>query len=201
MFCNHNYKYCTIGSETCNGTFIFFSGYVQGMSFLAGMLLLHMNPYEAFVCFSNLLNTQLFLSFFRVNQDVMNAYYQTFEVFFKENLPKLYHHFSEHSLTPDLYLVDYIYTLFSRSLPLDVATRVWDLFLRDGDEFIFRTSLGILSMYQDILLNFDFIHLAQFLTKLPEDLDSEVLFNSIMTIRMFIGGEKQTFSSALATKL
>ena len=27
-------------------------------------------------------------------------------------------------------------------MPLDVACRVWDVFLRDGEEFLFRTALG-----------------------------------------------------------
>jgi len=39
--------------------------------------------------------------------------------------------------------IDYrMYTLFAKSLPLDVASRVWDVFCRDGEEFLFRTALG-----------------------------------------------------------
>ena len=176
-------------------------GYAQGMSFLAAMLLLNMESSDAFVCLGNILNSKLLVSFFRVNQTVMNAYYKTYEEFFKENLPKLHKHFNEHKLSPDLYLVDYIYTLFSRSLPLDIASRVWDLFLRDGDQFIFRAALGILSMYYEDLLNLDFIYLAQFLTKLPDDIDSDKLFSYISGIRMTIGSEKLTFSSVLSQKL
>ncbi|CAG2110726.1 unnamed protein product [Medioppia subpectinata] len=176
-------------------------GYAQGMSFLAAMLLLNMESEPAFVCLANLLNRQLLVSFFRVNQTVMNAYYKTYEEFFKENLPKLYKHFNEQKLSPDLYLVDYIYTLFSRSLPLDIASRIWDLFLRDGEEFIFRAALGILSMYYEVLLNLDFIYLAQFLTKLPEDIDSDKLFSYISGIHMTTGAEKTPFSDVLSTKL
>ena len=35
-----------------------------------------------------------------------------------------------------------IFTLYSKSLPLDVASRVWDLFCRDGEEFLFKTAIG-----------------------------------------------------------
>ena len=35
-----------------------------------------------------------------------------------------------------------MFTLYAKSLPLDVASRVWDLFSRDGEEFLFRTALG-----------------------------------------------------------
>jgi len=177
-------------------------GYVQGMSFLAAMLLLNMKPSQAFICFANLLNNQLLLSFFRVDQRPMNAYYKTYEDFFKDNLPKLYNHFQEHKLTPDLYLVDYIYTLFSRSLPLDVASVIWDLFLRDGDQFIFRASLGILAMHETLLYDMDFIHLAQFLTKLPDDINQDDLFASIANIKMTLSNDnKNTFENVLNNKL
>jgi len=35
-----------------------------------------------------------------------------------------------------------MYTMFAKSLPLDVTSRVWDVFFRDGEEFLFRTALG-----------------------------------------------------------
>ncbi|XP_023218167.1 TBC1 domain family member 12-like [Centruroides sculpturatus] len=116
-------------------------GYVQGMSFIAAMLLLNMDAVDAFICFANLLNRPCQLAFFRVEQHMMTAYYSMYEEFFKENLGALFNHFDKQGLSSDLYLVDWIYTLFSRSLPLDVACRVWDVFLRDGEEFLFRTAL------------------------------------------------------------
>ncbi|CAN8023570.1 unnamed protein product [Ixodes persulcatus] len=171
-------------------------GYVQGMSFLAAMLLLNLDVADAFICFANLLNRPCQLAFFRVDQPQMNAYYTLYEDFFRENLPKLFAHFQKQSLTSDLYLVDWIYTLYSRSLPLDVASRVWDVFLRDGEEFLFRSALGIMRLYEQVLLQLDFINLAQFLTKLPEDMNSDVLFDSIGAIRMTVN--KRNFAQVLA---
>ena len=72
----------------------------------------------------------------------MRAYFDTYEVFFEENLPQLFCHFKEQNLTPDLYIIDWMFTLYAKSLPLDVASRVWDVFCRDGEEFLFRTALG-----------------------------------------------------------
>lgn len=171
-------------------------GYVQGMSFLAAMLLLNLDVADAFICFANLLNRPCQLAFFRVDQAQMNTYYTLYNDFFRENLPKLFSHFEKHNLTSDLYLVDWIYTLYSRSLPLDVACRVWDVFLRDGEEFLFRSALGILRLYQEVLLRLDFINLAQFLTKLPEDMGSDVLFEAISAIRMTVN--KRSFAQVLA---
>lgn len=37
----------------------------------------------------------------------MLKYFAVFEVFFEENLPRLFGHFQSSNLTPDLYLIDW----------------------------------------------------------------------------------------------
>ncbi|XP_038658219.1 TBC1 domain family member 12-like [Scyliorhinus canicula] len=167
-------------------------GYVQGMSFVAAVLILNLEEADAFIAFANLLNKPCQLAFFRVDHSMMLKYFASFEVFFEENLPKLFAHFTNNSLTPDIYLIDWIFTLYSKSLPLDLACRVWDVFCRDGEEFLFRTALGILKLYEDILVKMDFIHRTQFLTKLPEDITSEKLFACITTVQMHSSNKKWT---------
>lgn len=171
-------------------------GYVQGMSFIAAILLLNMDVADAFVCFANLLNRPCQLAFFRMDETLMTAYYRTFEEFFKENLPNLYAHFKIQSVTPNLYLMEWVFLLYSKSLPLDVACRVWDIFFRDGEEFLFKTAIAILNIYESILLKMDFIHVAQFLTKLPEDISGEQLFKEVENVRMQI--DKRGFQAVHA---
>uniref|UniRef100_A0A673G6I5 TBC1 domain family member 12-like n=1 Tax=Sinocyclocheilus rhinocerous TaxID=307959 RepID=A0A673G6I5_9TELE len=124
------------------------------------------------------------------------------KVFFEENLPRLFNHFKSYNLTPDLYLIDWIFTLYTKSLPLDVACRVWDVFCRDGEEFLFRTGLGILRLYEDVLLQMDFIHIAQFLTRLPEDTPSERLLSCIANTQMISSNRKwaQVFNALIKDK-
>uniref|UniRef100_A0A8C8S8F8 TBC1 domain family member 12 n=1 Tax=Pelusios castaneus TaxID=367368 RepID=A0A8C8S8F8_9SAUR len=177
----HDLLHSVLGAYTCYRPDV---GYVQGMSFIAAVLILNLEEADAFIAFANLLNKPCQLAFFRVDHSMMLKYFATFEVFFEENLPKLFLHFKSYSLTPDIYLIDWIFTLYSKSLPLDLACRVWDVFCRDGEEFLFRTGLGILRLYEDVLLQMDFIHIAQFLTKLPEDITSEKLFSCIAAIQM-----------------
>ncbi|XP_031293670.1 TBC1 domain family member 14 isoform X2 [Camelus dromedarius] len=157
---------------------------VQGMSFIAAVLILNLDTADAFIAFSNLLNKPCQMAFFRVDHGLMLTYFAAFEVFFEENLPKLFAHFKKNNLTPDIYLIDWIFTLYSKSLPLDLACRIWDVFCRDGEEFLFRTALGILKLFEDILTKMDFIHIAQFLTRLPDDLPAEEFFASIAAVQM-----------------
>ncbi|KAK2824682.1 hypothetical protein Q5P01_021857 [Channa striata] len=177
----HDLLHSVLGAYTCYRPDI---GYVQGMSFIAAVLILNLEEAEAFITFANLLNKPCQMAFFRVDHELMLKYFAAFEVFFEENLPRLFSHFQTNSLTPDLYLIDWIFTLYSKSLPLDVACRVWDVFCRDGEESLFRTGLGILRLYEDVLLQMDFIHIAQFLTRLPDDLEPHTLFNSMAGTHM-----------------
>ncbi|XP_042792912.1 TBC1 domain family member 14 isoform X1 [Panthera leo] len=177
----HDTLHSILGAYTCYRPDV---GYVQGMSFIAAVLILNLDTADAFIAFSNLLNKPCQMAFFRVDHGLMLTYFAAFEVFFEENLPKLFAHFKKNNLTPDIYLIDWIFTLYSKSLPLDLACRIWDVFCRDGEEFLFRTALGILKLFEDILTKMDFIHIAQFLTRLPEDLPAEEVFASIATIQM-----------------
>ncbi|XP_073898772.1 TBC1 domain family member 14 isoform X1 [Castor canadensis] len=177
----HDMLHSILGAYTCYRPDV---GYVQGMSFIAAVLILNLDAADAFIAFSNLLNKPCQMAFFRVDHGLMLTYFAAFEVFFEENLPKLFAHFKKNNLTPDIYLIDWIFTLYSKSLPLDLACRVWDVFCRDGEEFLFRTALGILKLFEDILARMDFIHSAQFLTRLPEDLPADEVFAAIATVQM-----------------
>ncbi|XP_036428043.1 TBC1 domain family member 12 isoform X2 [Colossoma macropomum] len=195
----HDLLHSVLGAYTCYRPDV---GYVQGMSFIAAVLILNMEEADAFIAFANLLNKPCQMAFFRVDHELMLKYFAAFQVFFEENLPKLFSHFQSSSLTPDLYLIDWIFTLYSKSLPLDVACRVWDVFCRDGEEFLFRTGLGILRLYEEVLLCMDFIHIAQFLTRLPDDVSVDRLFGCISCTQMTSNNRKwtQVFSALMKDK-
>ncbi|TWW63739.1 TBC1 domain family member 14 [Takifugu flavidus] len=209
----HDVLHSILGAYTCYRPDV---GYVQGMSFIAAVLVLNLDTADAFIAFSNLLNKPCQMAFFRVDHSLrshwssrsrgptgphgpevplvltMLTYFSAFEVFFEENLPKLFAHFKKNNLTPDIYLIDWIFTLYSKSLPLDLACRVWDVFCRDGEEFLFRTALGLLRLYQDVLTCMDFIHMAQFLTRLPDLIPAEQLFQHIAAVHMTSRNRKWT---------
>ncbi|KAK3095375.1 hypothetical protein FSP39_013939 [Pinctada imbricata] len=191
----HDILHSLLGAYACYRPDV---GYVQGMSFIAAVLLLNMDQADTFICFANLLNRPCQVAFFRIDETMMKYYFETYEDFFVENMPLLHSHFKKQNVTPDIYLIDWIFSLYSKALPLDIACRVWDVFCRDGEEFLFTTALGILKMYEEVLVHQDFIHLAQFLTRLPESLSADDLFRSIENIRMTI--DKKRFTQILNSK-
>lgn len=48
-------------------------GYIQGMSFIAAVLLLYTDGVDAFTCFANLLNRPFLFHFFQLDQSMVRA--------------------------------------------------------------------------------------------------------------------------------
>lgn len=128
-------------------------GYVQGMSYLAGNLLLYMAPYEAFVAFAHLLNTPFFHVFLKMESAKMQARYRLFEDLLAETEPELARHFAAENIAAELYFMEWCMTLFAKRLKLDVVGRVWDNYLVNGEAVVYRTAVAILRA-----LKADFIH-------------------------------------------
>ncbi|XP_050437091.1 TBC1 domain family member 12-like [Adelges cooleyi] len=170
-------------------------GYIQGMCFIAAILLLNMEEVDAFIGLVNLMESPCLKTFYTVNHPIMTSYFSTYNDLLKHNLNKLSAHFSNIGLTPEMYLVDWIYTVYTKSMNLELASIIWDNFLRDNDQFLFQTALGILHCNESILLQMDSIMCAQYLTKLPDSITSRTLLKSIATIRMNIG--KRSFNDIL----
>ncbi|CAB3400504.1 unnamed protein product [Caenorhabditis bovis] len=164
-------------------------GYVQSMTFIASVLLLQMEPFEAFISFANLLERPLQSAFFGLKQPEMTEYFIAYDRYLEQELPSLHHHLDKLDVRPDLYLIEWTFAMFAKSLPLDVTCRIWDVYFRDGEEFLFKTALGILRMYESKLLSMDFDDCVEFLTKLPDTLTGSDLFRNIEPFMRSYNGE------------
>lgn len=161
-------------------------GYSQGMSFVAAVLLLYMDPYDAFACFANmLLYKSCFLHFFRIKMPEVKCYLMVHDRLLAEDMPTLHAHFEEHGIEANLYMINWVMSLYCRALPLDLVTRIWDLYVLDGDIAIFRAALGILRMFMPKLLKMKFEEMAYFLSHIPADeIEPDVLLQSIRSVRV-----------------
>ncbi|XRB21580.1 TBC1 domain family protein [Pseudoscourfieldia marina] len=128
-------------------------GYVQGMSYLAGMLLLYCrDEATAFLCLANLLNRAPYPALLRMESSLLSRKLELFERALNEQLPALASHLSELGCAPDLYLIEWLFTLFAKSHNLEVAGRVWDCFLLEGESFLLRTAIATLRLLSDEIL-------------------------------------------------
>ena len=82
---------------------------------------------------------------------------KVYEMIFNETMPALYTHFVSEGVESEMYMLDWLLTLYSRSMPLNVAARIWDCYLLEGEMFVFKAALGFLRLISAdlLLLQFD----------------------------------------------
>lgn len=99
------------------------------MSYLAAILLIHLNEYESYRCLINLTHSNHFLSFLRGDvREVFNKmlYFMKsniyikiewrvnyFNDYFEKELPNLYQHFKALDLSTEMFLLYWFLSLFS----------------------------------------------------------------------------------------
>jgi len=160
-------------------------GYVQGMSFIAAIFLLNMDCYNSFQCLANVLNRKMFLEFFRMNMIQIKKYMLVLEELMAKHIPKVAAHLERIRLTPDMYIMDWFLTLFSKALPLDLAMRIWDCYFFEGTSFMFRAAIGILKHGAHILESADFEDCLTWLTHLGrQQLVEDELFDTIKSVSL-----------------
>ncbi|CAO3655034.1 unnamed protein product [Mucor hiemalis] len=126
--------------------------YSRGASFLAGTLLLNMNGQETFTSLVNMIsNSDVLSALYNSDEKKIQGFFKVFNVIFAENLPKLYLHFKNLTLTPENYLPDWFMTVFASIIPLELSSRLWDIYLLHGDIILFRTGLVVLKYLEPLL--------------------------------------------------
>jgi len=122
-------------------------GYVQGMSFQAAIFVLHCNDdFAAFTCLANLISRPFFQCFYRNNSNSLLQRMQIFDRIFQFNLHDLYKFFDSLEIRSDLYVSLWFVTLFAKQLPVPLCARVWDIYLVQGEIFLYRVAVGMLKL-------------------------------------------------------
>ena len=95
-----------------------------------------------------------------------------------ENLQDVYNHFKQIGLTSDQYLLDWLLTLFCRKVPLNIAARVVDIFLLEGEVALFLFTLSILKLLKPKLKQLGIEDSRELLKNTLSNVEEEALFQS-----------------------
>ncbi|XP_060732104.1 TBC1 domain family member 4 isoform X5 [Tachysurus vachellii] len=130
-------------------------GYCQGISFVAGVLLLHMSEEQAF-------DTLKFLMYDlgirrQYRPDMISLQIQMYQLsrLLHDYHRGLYSHLEEHEISPSLYAAPWFLTLFASQFPLGFVSRIFDLLFVQGTEVIFKVALCLLSSHEGEILECD----------------------------------------------
>ena len=134
-------------------------GYIQGLSFIAGILLLNMDKFKAFISLMNLILNPIMLPFYKMDNESIQQRLKLFKQVFYYNLPELCEHFDELGLLPENYFLSWNMTLFTRDVNLELAKRIWDVFMIEGIKAIYSAAIVFLSHFESKLINMDFVEI------------------------------------------
>nr|XP_050860467.1 TBC1 domain family member 1 isoform X1 [Vespula vulgaris] len=144
-------------------------GYCQGLSFVAGVLLLHMVEDQAFFLLRHLMFRRGLRKLYLPDMAALQLHLYQLSRLLHDRLPALYDHFDKHEVSPTLYAAPWLLTLFASQFPLGFVTRVFDLLFLESSEIIFRVAVALLEEHQDQLLCCDsFEEIMEYLkTRVP----------------------------------
>lgn len=145
-------------------------GYVQGMGFVAGLLLLHMPEEDAFwvmvALFRGAVHEPL-EGLYSPGMPTVRRCLHQLEGLLGEHLPRLAAHFQRECVHASMFATQWFVTLFAYSLPLRVVERVWDVFMLEGVKVIFQVGVALLQRAETDLLALPFEVLAANLRHFP----------------------------------
>ena len=139
-------------------------GYVQGMGFLVGVLLLYMGEEDAFWTLVALLKGSVHAPLEGLYLDglpLVARCLRQFEVLLAARLPRLAAHLRAEGVVPTMYCSQWFITVFATTLPFSVLLRVWDVFLLEGLKTVHRVGLEVLRGEEEELLSLRFEQLVQ----------------------------------------
>ncbi|KAI5859590.1 TBC domain-containing protein [Durotheca rogersii] len=122
-------------------------GYVSGCNTIAAILLLNLaTPAAAFIALANILNRSLPLSFYVADPGAKASVYALVLETLAVKSPRLHQHLNnpELGLHPDEYLRDIFTSCFTQHLSLDECTRLWDVYVFEGDAVFIRAGVALL---------------------------------------------------------
>ncbi|XP_072366595.1 ecotropic viral integration site 5 protein homolog isoform X7 [Scyliorhinus torazame] len=148
-------------------------GYCQGSAFIVGLLLMQMPEEEAFCVFVKLMQDYRLRELFKPSMAELGLCMYQFEWMIQEQLPEIYVHFQSQSFHTSMYSSSWFLTIFLTTFPLPVATRLFDIFMSEGLEIVFRVGIAILQSNQAELMQLDMEGMLQHFQKVvPHQFDS-----------------------------
>lgn len=130
-------------------------GYCQGLSFIAGVLLLHMGEEDAFNMLKFLMYDMGLRKQYRPDMIILQIQMYQLSRLLHDYHRDLYAHLEQQEIGPSLYATPWFLTIFASHFPLGFVARVFDMLFHQGSEVIFKVALSLLGSHKPLILQHD----------------------------------------------
>ncbi|XP_045783986.1 USP6 N-terminal-like protein isoform X2 [Maniola jurtina] len=129
-------------------------GYCQGMSGLAGVLLMYMDEEDAFWALVILLSDKKYAmhGLYVEGFPKLTRFLEHHDKILTKFMPKLKLHFDKYGLDAILYSLKWFFVCFVERVPFSLCLRVWDIYLLDGERVITAMAYTILKLHKKAIM-------------------------------------------------
>ncbi|XP_001632545.3 TBC1 domain family member 1 isoform X2 [Nematostella vectensis] len=130
-------------------------GYCQGLSFVAGILLMHMEEAKAFDVMRHLLFALDLRKLYKSDMTELQIQFYVLSRLLHDYHTPLYEFLEELDITPTLYAAAWFLTLFASQFPVGFVVRVMDMIFLQGITVCFKVMLLLLSRCKEGIMECD----------------------------------------------
>ncbi|XP_029113829.1 TBC1 domain family member 4-like isoform X1 [Scleropages formosus] len=130
-------------------------GYCQGISFVAGVLLLHMGEDQAFDMLKFLMYDLGLRRQYLPDMASLQVQMYQLSRLLHDYRWELYSHLERQEVSPSLYAAPWFLTLFASQFPLGFVARIFDILFVKGTEVVFKVALCLLSSHEQEIMECD----------------------------------------------
>lgn len=161
-------------------------GYCQGMGFVVGLLLGYIPEEDSFWVLRRLMleSPWKMAELYKPGMPGAQLLLFQFEALLDEFVGDVAEHLRKESIVPSMYATQWFITVFAYNFPFDVVVRIWDVFLHEGWEIVFRVAIAIIKGNRKEILSRHFETILEFFRGLPTMLDVEALMNSALKLKL-----------------
>ncbi|XP_074649702.1 TBC1 domain family member 1-like isoform X2 [Tubulanus polymorphus] len=144
-------------------------GYCQGLSFVAGVLLMHMPEEPAYETMKYMMYNLGLRRQYKPDMTALQIQLYQLSRLLHDMHREIYEHLEANEVAPTLYAAPWFLTVFASQFPLGFVSRVYDLILLQGWEVVFKVAVVLLGEHKELILQCDsFETVVEFLkTTLP----------------------------------
>lgn len=113
------------------------TGYVQGMGYIAAVLLMHTDEERVFKIMNTLFINYNMKGYYLKDMPKLKQSFYVFMAFLNDKLPKVFKNLVSKKIVPTMYSSQWFMTLFTVGFNIDFTVRVFDVFFTEGEKILF----------------------------------------------------------------
>ena len=119
--------------------------YFQGMNFIVGFLLYHCDENIAFWLFVALFEEYNYREIFSKNFPGLKKHVDNVKFILEKYSPKLYKELDQAGVTYEIFMIEWLYSLFSSIIPLELQMGFYKGFYCEGWKFFYKMCISIIT--------------------------------------------------------